>query len=101
MFFVINANRPLVSTTSSALKYLKNIEQASGLPVSGIVNNTHLCEETTCEDILRGIVLANEVSNLTGIPVVCHMIERGIGDIGNVPGRKFFVDIHMKKPWEK
>ncbi len=63
------------------------------------MNNTHLCGETTAEDIREGAALAEEVSRLTGIPVACHAAEarflEALKDLDPFP-----MEIRMKKPWE-
>lgn len=101
LLFVLNANRPEVRTVESALLYLRGIETVTGLTCGGIVNNTHLCGETTPHEILKGAELAEAVSNEAGIPVVCHMAERRFTGEESLAGLKLFpIDIYMKKPWE-
>ena len=75
LIYVLNANRPEVRTPESAAAYLRSIEDITGLACSAIVNNTHLCGETTPEEIRKGAALAAEVSRRTGIPVLCHTAE--------------------------
>ena len=67
-----------------------------------IVNNTHLCGETTPAEIRKGVALAQEVSRQTGIPILCHTAERrfleSLSDLGEPV---FPIAINMKKPWER
>lgn len=101
LLFVLNANRPEVRTTEAAISYLRSIEAITGLTCGGIINNTHLCGETTPEEILKGARLAEAVSAKTGIPVVCHVAEkRFIQDESLAELTLFPIDIYMKKPWE-
>lgn len=101
LLFVLNANRPEVRTVESALVYLRSIEAVTGLTCGGLVNNTHLCGETTPHEILKGAKLAEAVSQETGIPVVCHLAEqRFIGEDRLAALKLFPIDIYMKKPWE-
>lgn len=101
LLFVLNANRPEVRTVESALLYLRSIEAVTGLTCGGIVNNTHLCGETTPREILKGAELAEAVSKEAGIPVVCHLAERRFTGEKSLAGLKLFpIDIYMKKPWE-
>ena len=51
LIYVLNANRPEVRTKEAAITYLRNIETTTGLTCSGIVNNTHLCGETTEDEV--------------------------------------------------
>ena len=97
MLFALNANRPQTATAKAAEGYLRQIESVSGLTVTGIVDNTHLCRETTEHDLAKGRALADETASLTGLPVICHAVERrlaaGEADI-------FPMEIYMKNPWE-
>ena len=87
MVFVSNANRPEVATAEDSISYLRAIEEVTGLSCGGIVNNTHLCGETTAADILSGAALAEEISRKTGIPVLCHVAEeRLVGQLGSFEG---------------
>jgi len=97
LIFVLNANRPEVRDAESAAAYLRSIEA-----VTGLVNNTHLCGETTPAEIRKGVALAQEVSRQTGIPILCHTAERrfleSLSDLGEPV---FPIAINMKKPWER
>ena len=102
LIFVLNANRPEVRDAESAAAYLRSIEAVTGLTCSGLVNNTHLCGETTPAEIRKGAALAQEVSRQTEIPILCHTAERrfleSLSDLGEPV---FPIAINMKKPWER
>ena len=99
LLFVLNANRPEVRQRDDAIRYLRSIEAVTGLSCTGIVNNTHLCGETTAEDIRKGAVLAAAVAEETGIPLLCHTaLETLAGELEDLP--LFPIRIYMKKPWE-
>ena len=98
---VVNANRPLTDTPEKAVSYVRSIEVAVGLPITGLVNNTHLCTETELEDILTGAKLLTEVSKETGIPIVCHMASEALAQAAEQSARPVFpIQVYMKKPWE-
>lgn len=101
LIYVLNANRPEVRSAESAIAYLRGIEVTTGLTCTGIVNNTHLCGETTEAEIRKGAALAGAVSRETGIPVLCHVAEKqfvpGLSDLSETV---FPITIKMKKPWE-
>ena len=80
LVYVLNANRPEVRTPESAISYLRAIEATTGLTCGGIVNNTHLCGETTEREIRKGADLAERVSRETEIPVLCHVAEERFAD---------------------
>lgn len=99
VLYIVNANRPEVRTAESAIAYLRGIEAVTGLPCTGLVNNTHLCGETTPEEVLKGAALAEEVSRQTGISVICHAAEEKFAEqLQDLP--LFSIEIRMKKPWE-
>ena len=102
LLFVSNANRPEVRKADDAISYLRCIEEVTGLRCGGLVNNTHLCGETTAQEILRGAELAREISEKTGIPVLCHTAEeRLIPALESLKEPIFPISIQMKKPWER
>ena len=74
ILFVLNGNRPETDTAEKNIRYLKTIEAEIGLPVTALVNNTHMLRETTREDLDKGMELAREVSDLAGIPIKYHSI---------------------------
>ncbi len=101
LIYVLNANRPEVRDTENAIAYLRGIEATTGLTCTGIVNNTHLCQETTEAEIRKGAALAAAVSRETGIPVLCHVAEeRFAAKLSDLPEMVFPITIKMKKPWE-
>lgn len=101
LIYVLNANRPEVRDPDSAAAYLRGIEATTGLTCTGIVNNTHLCQETTEAEIRKGAALAAAVSRETGIPVLCHVAEeRFAANLSDLPEMVFPITIKMKKPWE-
>lgn len=98
---VVNANRPLSDTAERAVSYIRSIEAAAKLPIDGLVNNTHLCAETTLEEILAGGKMLEAVSGQTGIPVVCHMVQKDLSqEASKYVSPVFPVSIYLKKPWE-
>ena len=83
-WFVVNFYRPLTPTPEAALEVLREIEQACGIPFTGIVNNSNLGEETAPEDVLATAERAEALGRLTGLPVamtaakdtVCPQLQR-------------------------
>lgn len=102
LIYVLNANRPEVRTLENAVGCLRAIEETTGLACSALVNNTHLCGETTAEEIRKGADLTGAVSRETGIPVLCHTAEtRFVPTLTGLTAPVFPISIHMKKPWER
>lgn len=102
MFMVVNANREFTVKASEVVKYIREIEGASKLTVSGLVSNTHMLWDTSLEDIEKGCVLVEEVSRLTGIPVkyIVYPSQLDIRDIQQKIGHEFFsIDMIMREDW--
>lgn len=102
-FFVLNANRPETADVEKARRYMENIEFISKQKFTGIVNNTHLCHETTADDIVRGEKLAHALADQTDLPVIWNVVEKRLLDAveGRLRSEIIPVDILMKKPWEE
>ena len=69
MLFVVNRSRPLTRTVADTLEVMGEIEEASGLPFTAIVNNTNLGLQTTAADVLASLPYAQELSQITGLPI--------------------------------
>ena len=69
MLAVVNAARPLTRTPEDAVEVLREIEAASQLPFTGIVNNTNLGPQTTAADVLGSVPYADKVAALMHLPV--------------------------------
>lgn len=66
---VINRYRPLTADAASTVEVMREIEEASGIPFTGIINNSNIGVETTAEAVLASLPYAEEVSKLTGLPI--------------------------------
>ena len=69
MLAAVNASRPLTRTPEDVVEVLCEIEAASQLPFTGIVNNTNLGPQTTAADVLGSVPYADEVAALMKLPV--------------------------------
>lgn len=69
MLAVVNASRPLTRTPEDTVSVLREIEEASALPFTGIVNNTNLAQATTAETVLASLSYAQSVADAMGLPV--------------------------------
>lgn len=76
LFAVINMFRPLTKTAEETVGVMKEIEAASGLRFTGLVNNSNLGEETTPETVLSSLPYAEETARLTGLPIVMTTVEK-------------------------
>ena len=70
VYMVVNAFRPFTSDAESIRQMAAELSEAARLPISGLINNSNLLEETTEEELLEGEKVLLEASELTGIPLV-------------------------------
>ncbi len=84
--FVVNFSRPLTRTAEEAYEVFREIEAAAQIPFTGIVNNTNLGAETKICDVINSKVLAEELANLAGVPVVMTCAEKTLCEEANMTG---------------
>jgi len=70
MLFVCSMYRPLTETPEDAADLMHDIESASHLKCSGLINNSNIGPETTTQDILASEAYIDKISELTGVPVL-------------------------------
>lgn len=69
MLYVYNSFRYLTANPEETAQSLRDIEAASRLKVTGLVNNANLGPLTTKETVQQGIPFGRELSKQTGLPV--------------------------------
>lgn len=102
MLLVVNANRYQTQTPEEVIAYLRDIEQASQLTITGLVNNTHMLKETGIEDVLRGDRLCRAVSEQTGLPVRYACFLEPLADAIqklDILGERFPLKLKMRENW--
>lgn len=80
MILVINKYRPLTPTALDTIEVMREIELASKIPFTAIVNNSNLGVETTKQTILDSAEYATEVSRLSGLPIFATTYPSFIDD---------------------
>ena len=83
-FFVVNFYRPLTRNAAEALEVFREIEAASQIPFTGIVNNSNIGAETKISDVINTDALAKELSELTGVPLVMTCAEKALCEEANI-----------------
>lgn len=67
MLMVINKFRPLTPDAKSTVEVMREIEYAGGIKFTGLINNSNLGNETTCQDVVGSMKYAKEVEELSGV----------------------------------
>ncbi len=76
MLFVVNFFRPLTPTAQDAYEIMLEVEKASGLKFTGIVNNTNLGESTTAQDILDSEEKVAELCRISSLPLKMTAVKQ-------------------------
>ena len=80
MLFVLNFFRPLTRTAEEAYTVLKEIEFASKLKFTGVVNNSNLGELTTAEDVASTFSEAERFCEMSGLPLKFVSAEKSVSE---------------------
>lgn len=98
MFYVANRYRNLVQDLDDAFENMTEIEAASRLRMTGIINNSHLQGATDAEVVKKGIEYVSELSRLSGLRVICTTVPK---ELANLQFDKLYpVERYVKAPWE-
>ena len=85
MLFVFNKYRPLTPDALSAYEIMREIEAACNLKFTAIVNNSNLGECTTEDVVLNSLDSAEELSELSGLPVKMTTVTENL--VNNLNGK--------------
>ncbi len=107
MLYVINRYRNLTGTPAEAAELLREIEATSHLKATGVVNNSHLRDETTLATVVDSAAYASETAELLGLPLVfttvpswlAEGLSAGRADTAYVE-RAYPVEVYVRTPWE-
>ena len=77
---IVNKYRPETRTIEGVKEIIKEIEFASKIKFTGIVNNSNLGKETTEKEIYEGLEFCNKLSNEIGLEVKFTAVEKELLD---------------------
>ncbi len=98
MIYVANCYRPLTKTAEDTLEVMREIEAASGIPFTSIINNSNLGVETTPEDVVKSNMYAQELSKISNLPVLFTTVNNSIvNDIGDKVPNVFPLELQKNK----
>ncbi len=78
MIFVANFFRPLTRNAEEAYEVMKEIEKASSLKFTAIVNNSNLGELTVAEDVNSTFAETERLSEMSSLPVLFTSCEKSL-----------------------
>ena len=80
LYIVMNERRPYIAEPESAVSMLKEIERASGLFATGIINNTNLGAETDAQTVLLSEPYGDRVCALSDLPLIATTVFSSVAD---------------------
>ena len=99
LLFVVNTRRPFAEDQAGLLAMLRDVQATTRIPVTGLIANTHLMEETTPEIVRSGLVAARDLSATTGIPVrFCAVLRRLADSVRDMDCPLLPIDRHVLPP---
>jgi len=102
MYYVANCYRYLEQTPEEADVLLREIEAASRLQFSALLNCSNLGKETTAQTLLDSRVFFAEVCQRTALPALFTAARRDVAQqIKDDMPPVFPVDIYVLPPWEQ
>ncbi len=75
---VINRHRPFADDPEKIKRQIKALTSKGRIRADYLVNNTNLGDETDSQVIMDGEDYITELSEKTGIPVLCTVVENGM-----------------------
>ncbi|MBQ8180009.1 MAG: hypothetical protein IJ026_06205 [Candidatus Methanomethylophilaceae archaeon] len=101
VLYVVNMYRSLTTRPEEAVGILREIEAAARIRVTGLVNNSHLKQDTVADTVLGSMGFADEVSRATGLPLRFTTAPRQVAvDLLNKVPNIYPVDVCVRAPWE-
>ncbi|MEA3422960.1 MAG: ATP-binding protein [Bacillota bacterium] len=101
MFCVVNTNRPETVDVVGIIYHVKSIEDATGLKVTGLINNTHLLRDTTVETVMEAQKIIKEASEKLNIPIryisTLENVAKELPD--DLEGEIFPIRMYMREEW--
>jgi len=97
MAYLFSVYRPRTGSVKEVHDNIRAIEAVSGLKVTYLINSSNLGKETSSGDVSASLGFSNELSELTGIPLLMTVaLGRIAGEVEGLYAVKRFVRL----PWE-
>ncbi len=100
MIYVINAYRYLTPTADDALELMYEIENASHMKHTAIVNNSNLGSETTPETIENSFEFAEKISLKAELPILFNACREDLAEF--IEDKNLMpIKVYVKPFWER
>lgn len=108
LIYVVNRFRNLTPSAADAFELLREIEFASHLTATGIINNSHLQSETTVDTVLSSLPFAREAAQLTSLPLVATTVPAHLASAfsedpasPNYVENPYPIEVFVRPPWDR
>lgn len=102
MLYVVNAYRYMTKTTNETINLMQDIEVASRLKHTGIINNSNLGNETTLDTVESSKPFAEKISKITGLPIVYTTYPYNLKeDSSTISENSYYINRYVLPIWEK
>lgn len=98
---VVNAYRPATRTAEAVVDQIRAIEDAAGLAVTGLINNSHLLEQTEINHVTAGDVLCRMVQDRTGVPIRYVGVPAWLPEPSatGLSGEPIAIQMYLREAW--
>jgi len=102
MLFVVNLKRPITENAEASYQILREIEIASRLKVTAIVNNTNLSYLSTGKELIESREEIYKLCKISNLPLKYVLGDKKVFDLLFDDYKKIFfpMDLFLHLPWE-
>ena len=105
LLLIVNAYRPKTATPEGVALMAYRMEKLCGLKVGALVSNSHLMEDTTADDVARGLDVVLEAGKSLNLPVLYAAVVPELYENTKALLKGHNVPLwplirFMKRPWE-
>lgn len=98
MYLVVNLLRPSTETVEDIVEMAHNIQDASRLKITGLVNNTNLSYESAAQQVTDSMDTVRRAADALGVPLSFVTARRDIAQ--TLGGEVLPLDLHLSLPFE-
>ncbi|TVP94969.1 MAG: hypothetical protein EA374_05205, partial [Acholeplasmatales bacterium] len=99
LLLVVNRHRPDTATVEQVLDLIDSLESASGVRITGLINNTNMLEETDMRMIVRGETMLKQVARARQLPIVYTCVEASVHAPRQFAGERLRLVRYLAKQW--
>lgn len=79
VLYIVNMYRPMTDTPEKAIEIMRQIEAASGMKCTSVVNNSNLGEETDGSCLINSLEYAEKICELSSLPLAFSTLTDNAG----------------------